>query len=67
MYNFFHFIGTSLLKRLIHNHPQYEPIKENTNYIVKLKLNYRSHPQIIHLPNDLFYKGELVVCKWYFD
>lgn len=31
----------------------------NPQYIVQLKENYRSHPSILKIPNDLFYKGIL--------
>lgn len=31
----------------------------NPNRIVQLKKNYRSHPKIIHIPNQLFYDGIL--------
>jgi len=30
--------------------------------IVKLLNNYRSHPAIIHYPNERFYNGELLAC-----
>ncbi|KAJ4843442.1 putative RNA helicase sde3 [Turnera subulata] len=33
------------------------------NYVTKLKRNYRCHPDILHLPSNLFYKGELIACK----
>ena len=31
-------------------------------YITKLLRNYRSHPEIPRLPNELFYDGELLPC-----
>lgn len=31
----------------------------NSNYIVQLKKNYRSHPEILKIPNELFYGGIL--------
>lgn len=33
----------------------------NSDVITKLTYNYRSHPQILKVPNYLFYDGELVV------
>ena len=34
----------------------------NTAVITKLLRNYRSHPAILKLPNDMFYDSELVPC-----
>lgn len=34
----------------------------NPLYITKLLNNYRSHPNIIKISNDLFYEGELRYC-----
>lgn len=33
---------------------EYDP-----RYIVHLYKNYRSHPDILHIPNQLFYEGRL--------
>jgi len=30
--------------------------------VVKLLHNYRSHPDILHIPNQSFYEGELIPC-----
>lgn len=40
------------------------PVYDLTNpnsLITKLKLNYRNHVDILHIPNTLFYDGELEV------
>lgn len=34
--------------------------KYNPNYITKLVQNYRSHKDILHIPNTHFYDGDLV-------
>lgn len=34
----------------------------NSNLIVKLVRNYRSHPELITVSNSLFYEKELVAC-----
>jgi len=36
-------------------------VSYNKKYITKLVHNYRSHPCIIKLPNELFYENELIV------
>ena len=33
--------------------------KYNPNYVTKLVNSFRSHPDILKLPNELFYDGEL--------
>lgn len=43
-------------------------IKHNNNeydsyYITKLLRNYRSHPAIIRVSNELYYENELVACS----
>jgi helicase MOV-10 len=60
-------LGMSLLERMI-SRPIYA--RDNTRHaahggfdpacIQKLVDNYRSHPQILELPNSLFYEGDLV-------
>lgn len=34
----------------------------NPVYVTKLANNYRSHPAILRIPNELYYDGELKVC-----
>lgn len=36
---------------------------DNENYVTKLVQNYRCHPEILYLPSQLFYKGELLALK----
>lgn len=52
--------GKSYLERLFDSHLYGGG---NKNYITKLVRNYRSHPNILHLPSKLFYGGELIPCK----
>ncbi|XP_061354494.1 probable RNA helicase SDE3 [Gastrolobium bilobum] len=35
----------------------------DANYVTKLIRNYRCHPQILCLPSDLFYDGQLIACR----
>lgn len=41
----------------------------NSNYITQLVKNYRSHPTILHVPNELFYDGSLEpkICPHFSD
>ncbi|XP_008285144.1 putative helicase mov-10-B.2 [Stegastes partitus] len=57
-------LGTSLLERLMSNFPVYwkEDGVFNSCFVTKLLRNYRSHPAILKIPNELFYDGELQVC-----
>ncbi|XP_011306724.1 putative helicase mov-10-B.1 [Fopius arisanus] len=56
-------LSKSMLERLMswgpykHSETGYDP-----NYVTKLVKNYRCHPAILHIPNKLFYDGELVAC-----
>lgn len=34
----------------------------HSRFITKLHRNYRSHPAILRLPSDMFYRGELQAC-----
>lgn len=53
-------LGKSYLERLF----EFESYHNgDENYVTKLVRNYRCHPEILHLPSILFYKGELIPCK----
>ncbi|KAF5282831.1 hypothetical protein FQA39_LY17481 [Lamprigera yunnana] len=49
-------LDISLLERLMQL-PLY--MNDNPNFITTLKLNFRSHDTVLHIPNSLFYNGEL--------
>ncbi|KAL7306878.1 hypothetical protein TKK_0001038 [Trichogramma kaykai] len=62
-------LGRSMMDRLMSMEPYakqqqlhdtYDP-----RYITKLVRNYRSHPDIIKIPNELYYDNELVACGDY--
>ncbi|KAF2895534.1 hypothetical protein ILUMI_10639 [Ignelater luminosus] len=50
-------LGISLLERLM-NTALYQ--SKDPNFITMLKLNFHSHPDILKLPNDMFYDGQLI-------
>nr|XP_049704433.1 putative helicase mov-10-B.2 isoform X1 [Helicoverpa armigera] len=52
-------LGTSLMERLKKTCPLYSEIRNDPNYIVMLRNNFRSNPDIIEIPDRLFYKGQL--------
>ncbi|XP_018406315.1 PREDICTED: probable RNA helicase armi isoform X1 [Cyphomyrmex costatus] len=57
-------LGVSFLSRLLQQFPyQRDPEGFETGYdprlVTKLVMNYRSLPEILHLPNMLFYESEL--------
>ncbi|XP_026223832.1 putative helicase mov-10-B.2 [Anabas testudineus] len=57
-----HGLGVSLLERLMKHNNLYKAhdiYRYNTRFVTKLLRNYRSHPAILKIPNELFYKGEL--------
>ena len=62
--------GVSLMERLMLTCDLYKrrsagpgaPSTYNSHYITKLVQNYRSHPDILKVPNELFYDNELVAC-----
>ncbi|XP_038143312.1 putative helicase mov-10-B.1 [Cyprinodon tularosa] len=57
-------MGVSLLERLMTDFPLYQKNEGvyNNLYVTKLLRNYRSHPVILKIPNELFYDGELQAC-----
>ncbi|RVE70580.1 hypothetical protein OJAV_G00065900 [Oryzias javanicus] len=57
-------MGESLLERLMKNFPLYQKNEGvfNNRFVTKLLRNYRSHPAILKIPNELFYDGELQPC-----
>ncbi|XP_073471825.1 putative helicase MOV-10 [Aquarana catesbeiana] len=57
-----HGLSMSLLERLMTHNPLYEKSitgAYNPEFVTKLLLNYRSHPDILTIPNELFYDKEL--------
>ncbi|XP_072767482.1 putative helicase mov-10-B.1 isoform X2 [Anoplolepis gracilipes] len=59
-----HLFGISMLERLMNNCEPYKKQngKYNPNYITKLVKNYRSHENLLHVSNKLFYEEELKFC-----
>ncbi|XP_014907512.1 putative helicase mov-10-B.1 isoform X3 [Poecilia latipinna] len=58
-------LGLSMLERLMTNVRLYRQRKTNgfnSRYMTKLLRNYRSHPAILKIPNELFYDSELQFC-----
>lgn len=59
-------LGSSLLERLVRDRPLYardpETQRYNPDAITQLVKNYRSHPDILQLPNEMFYDNALEVC-----
>lgn len=39
----------------------YSTEHNDDNYVVMLRNNFRSNPDILHIPSELFYKGQLRV------
>uniref|UniRef100_UPI0037E9C988 putative helicase mov-10-B.2 isoform X2 n=1 Tax=Semicossyphus pulcher TaxID=241346 RepID=UPI0037E9C988 len=54
----------SLLERLMTDFSLYRKDKDvlDSRFVTKLLQNYRSHPAILKIPNELFYDGELQAC-----
>ncbi|XP_069562717.1 putative helicase mov-10-B.2 [Brachyistius frenatus] len=60
-----HGLGVSLLERLMRDislYKYHETYGFNNRFVTKLLKNYRSHPAILKIPNELFYRGELQPC-----
>ncbi|XP_051758530.1 putative helicase mov-10-B.1 isoform X2 [Ctenopharyngodon idella] len=57
-------LGLSLLERLMTKNELYQKgtTGYDNRYVTKLLRNYRSHPSILKVPNELFYDGELLAC-----
>lgn len=58
-------LDISLMERLMNTNEIYQ--RQNGNdydprFITKLRCNYRSHPSILKVPNELFYENELEEC-----
>ena len=53
-------LGKSYLERIFESEC-YNDMDDN--YITKLVRNYRCHPEILYLPSEIFYKGELLACR----
>ncbi|XP_053171020.1 putative helicase mov-10-B.1 isoform X1 [Scomber japonicus] len=71
-------LGLSLLERLMRQNGLYQKTSDSghfdSRFVTKLLRNYRSHPAILKIPNELFYENELQVfadqwerkayCNW---
>ncbi|KAI7797624.1 putative helicase mov-10-B.2 [Triplophysa rosa] len=60
-----HGLDVSLLERLMTQKELYnrrENMEYDKRYVTKLLQNYRSHPSILKVPNELFYDGQLMAC-----
>ncbi|XP_032376607.1 putative helicase mov-10-B.1 [Etheostoma spectabile] len=57
-------MGVSLLERMMRDFALYQKDKGvfNNRFVTKLLRNYRSHPAILKVPNELFYDEELQCC-----
>lgn len=42
----------------------YSDERKDPHYIIMLKNNFRSNPDILDIPNRLFYNGELIVSRY---
>ncbi|XP_026314973.1 RNA helicase Mov10l1-like isoform X2 [Hyposmocoma kahamanoa] len=54
-------LGLSLMERLKTNCELYSAERNDDNYMVMLKNNFRSHADILHIPSELFYMKQLRV------
>ncbi|XP_072336263.1 putative helicase MOV-10 isoform X1 [Scyliorhinus torazame] len=73
-----HGLDLSLLERLMDTNTLYQKNPDsgsyNQHFVTKLLRNYRSHPTILEIPNELFYDNELMTyadplitesyCQW---
>nr|XP_020471905.1 putative helicase mov-10-B.1 [Monopterus albus] len=58
-------MGVSFLERMMNDIPLYQKDQEdgfNSRFVTKLLRNYRSHPAILKVPNELFYDNKLQAC-----
>ncbi|XP_022817398.1 putative helicase mov-10-B.1 [Spodoptera litura] len=55
-------LGTSLMERLMKTNDLYSDDEKKPDYVVMLRDNFRSHPDILEIPDKLFYKGQLRAC-----
>lgn len=56
------FADVSMFQRLYSSYPYLKDSKAkvyNQRFISKLKNNYRSHPKLVAVPNQLFYNNEI--------
>ncbi|XP_040007922.1 putative helicase mov-10-B.2 [Xiphias gladius] len=55
-------MGVSLLERMMNDFSLYQKDEGvfNNRFVTKLLRNYRSHPAILEIPNELFYERELL-------
>ncbi|KAF9414337.1 hypothetical protein HW555_007734 [Spodoptera exigua] len=56
-------LGTSLMERLKKDNSLYSDSRNDPNYVIMLRNNFRSHPDILEIPDKLFYKGQLRACS----
>ncbi|XP_048054939.1 putative helicase mov-10-B.2 [Megalobrama amblycephala] len=61
-----HGLSQSLLERLMKQNTLYQKSQDgnsvyDSRFVTKLLRNYRSHPAILKIPNELFYENELQV------
>ncbi|XP_047476876.1 putative helicase mov-10-B.1 [Penaeus chinensis] len=54
-------LDKSYLERLMELE-MYKPVPGNRRFVTKLLKNYRSHEDILRLPNEMFYQSELQAC-----
>ncbi|KAI9530694.1 hypothetical protein NQZ68_000185 [Dissostichus eleginoides] len=57
-------MGFSFLERMMKDCSPYQKVEGeyDNRFVTKLLKNYRSHPAILEVPNELFYEGELLYC-----